>query len=107
MQEAMQHVTVALGSGLATACLTTVIAPALRRRWKTQDVSTSQIATVEVARIDASEKFQDRLMARIEQLEAQGANTIGLCESVAKLAASVERLATVIGSRAGASGETR
>ena len=93
MTDDVQHVAVDLFGGVLTASITTLLAPALRQRWKRQDSGENQKATVEVAKIEASEKFQDRLMERIRDLEQRNN---GLCESVAKLANSVDHLATVL-----------
>ena len=93
IDDASMHAVWASASGLVTATLTLIVAPLLRQRWQRANVSAKESATIEVARMDASDKFQERLMERIRDLEQRNN---GLCESVARLAGSVDHLATVL-----------
>jgi hypothetical protein len=98
IDDASMHAVWASASGLVTATLTMIVAPFLRQRWQRANASAKESATIEVARMDASDKFQERLLERIRDLEQRNN---GLCESVSTLATSIDHLSAALVAAAG------
>ena len=80
------------GSGVAVALTTSIPAPALKRRCSQKDLDEGKTAGVEIARLGAVDRFQERLLERMHELEDRKPE---MAEPIAKLMSAIDDLLLV------------